>query len=85
MIIVGWGKDARPVANLGVKRCPNCNNNSRFDLHERATQLKLYFIPVARLNLKYFVACQICGAGYEVDNRQKDELLKLGPKSAVPL
>lgn len=76
-MIVGWGKYAKKIAYLGIMKCNNCKNYSHFHLYELSNKVKLYFLPVAKLNKKYFYACEICEYGNEIDLKKCEELLKI--------
>lgn len=77
MIIVGWGKDAKQIAYMGLLKCNNCNNYSHFHLYEIANKIKLYFVPVAKFNKKYILGCSVCNSGIEIDEDKKNELIAL--------
>jgi|LSQX01.2.fsa_nt_gb hypothetical protein len=76
-MIVGWGKDAKKIAYLGIMKCNNCKNYSHFHLYELVNKVKLYFVPVAKFNKKYFYACEICESGNEIDLKKCEELLRI--------
>ncbi|HED38013.1 MAG TPA: zinc-ribbon domain-containing protein [Ignavibacteria bacterium] len=74
MIIGGWGKKSKKVADAGLLRCKNCNNTAAFEIRELASTASLYFIPVAKWNKKTYLVCPICKAGYELP---EDDVKKL--------
>ena len=76
MLIAGWGKDAKVLAFVGLMKCQNCNNYSMWYLVEISSKVKVYFIPVAKYGSKYFVMCNVCENGYEVDKDKKNEILE---------
>lgn len=76
MVIFGWGKRGKEIAYLGVNKCPNCKNYGHFALHELANQVRLYFVPVANFNKKYYMVCGVCDAAWEVDSDQKSRILR---------
>lgn len=82
MIIAGWGKDAKDLAFAGIQKCGKCRNYAPIRLYEVSSRVTLYFIPVAKFNKKYYLVCPVCQAGAEVDQNEKDEILRnsnLGP------
>ncbi len=76
MIIAGWGKNAKKIAFSGINRCPNCKNWAPTNVYELATKASLYFIPVAKFNRKYYLVCSLCQAGWELDEKAKETLLR---------
>jgi len=76
MIIFGWGKGAKKLADLGFMKCGNCKNYSWFSLFEVSSKVKLYFVPVAKYGKRYVMACPICQGGIEVTKEEKDEILR---------
>jgi len=76
MIIFGWGKGAKKLADIGFNKCPNCKNYSWFYLCELSSKVKVYFVPVAKFNKKYYMVCSVCSAGLELTSKEKDEILR---------
>ena len=76
MIFYGWGKDLKQIAYAGIEKCPNCKNFGHFWLCENSSYASLYFVTVAKWNKKYFLMCELCQKGCEIDNAAKDELLR---------
>lgn len=76
LFLFGWGKNAKPIAYLGVIKCGHCKNYSHFHLYETYNNIKLYFVPVAKFNKKYIMACDTCQAGLELNENQKLKLLQ---------
>lgn len=77
MIFYGWGKDLKQIAYAGVEKCPNCKNFGHFSLCENSSYASLYFVTVAKWNKKYFLMCELCQKGCEIDAAGKDELLRM--------
>lgn len=75
-IIAGWGKDAKVIAYLGLRKCPNCRNYDHWQLHEVQKKVTAFFVPVAKWGAKYYMVCNVCQASYEMDSAQKQQLLK---------
>lgn len=76
MIIFGWGKKSKKIADIGLMRCKNCNNISGYELRELSRRASLYFISVAKWNKKYYLTCPICDAGYEIEESKKNMVLQ---------
>ena len=36
-------------------------------MHELSSQVRLYFVPVAKFNKKHYVVCGVCDAAWELD------------------
>lgn len=80
LFLFGWGKNAKKIAYLGMHKCKNCNNYAHFHMYEIANNIKVYFIPVAKFNKKYIMACDTCQAGIELNDTQRIILLQESAK-----
>jgi len=76
MIIGGWGKKSKKIADAGLLKCKNCNNTAAFEVRELANTASLYFIPVAKWNKKTYLVCPICEAGYELSEDDAKKLMQ---------
>lgn len=76
MIFYGWGKDLKQIAYVGIEKCRNCKNFGHFWLCENSSYASLYFVTVARWSKKYFLMCELCQRGFEIDKTAKDDLLR---------
>ena len=87
MIIVGWGRASKKIADLGIRKCDNCKNYAWFEMHEVSKKIKAYFIPVAKFGVEYYAVCPVCNNGMRVSKEQKDDFLRasiaIPPKDAV--
>lgn len=75
-IFFGWGQNSKKIADLGLKECENCHNIVGFELREVSKTAKLYFVPIAKWEKKYFIVCPICEAGYEVNEFKKNKVIQ---------
>jgi len=76
VIVFGWGKKAKRLANAGMSKCPNCHNWTAFGVFSRASAVSLYFVPVAKFGTKFYLVCSTCDAGFEINDAKKTELLR---------
>jgi hypothetical protein len=76
MIIAGWGKKGKEIAYYGMMKCPACRNHCDHRLYEYSNRVTLYFVPVAKFNVKHVLVCDICDAGREMDPKKKDEVMQ---------
>lgn len=76
LFLFGWGKNAKIIAYLGIIKCGHCKNYSHFHLYETYNNIKLYFVPVAKFNKKYIMACDTCQAGIELNENQRLKILQ---------
>ena len=74
-IIWGWGSKSKKIGDAGYMNCNNCNNFSWFTIRQLAKEFNLYFISVAKWNRKYYLVCEICNAGYEIDKDKINNIL----------
>ena len=70
MIVVGWGKKGNKVGYVGINKCPKCKNYAHFSLYELVSNVKLYFVTVAKFNKKRYMVCEVCDTGYELNEDQ---------------
>lgn len=78
MILFGYKKGGKRIAYVGFHNCNNCNNLTNFYLYETSFRPTLYFVPIAKFNVKYFMMCSICEGGIEID---KEKALALREES----
>jgi len=76
MFIVGWGKNAKAVAYLGIGKCPNCRNYTHMYLYEVKKKISLMFVPVAKFDTHHFIVCSTCQAAAEIPPEKVDEVLR---------
>lgn len=80
MIITSWGKKAKLIGYIGIMKCPNCKNYTHFSLYELFSNIKLYFVTVAKYNKKRYVVCSICEAGLELNEEDYNALVSALPQ-----
>lgn len=76
MLIFNWGKKSKKITDAGIMRCQNCHNMVGFELRELSNKAGLYFISMIKWNKKYFLACPICNAGFELTEESKNNILR---------
>ena len=76
LILFGWGKKSKKLADAGIMRCKNCNNYSAFEIRELAKNINLYFIPIAKWDKRTFLVCRVWVAGYELTKEGRDKILQ---------
>lgn len=76
LILFGWGKKSKKLADAGIMKCKNCNNYSAFEIRELAKNINLYFIPIAKWDKRTFLVCPICEAGYELTKEGREKILQ---------
>ena len=76
MILVGWGKNAKKIADLGMAKCHNCKNYAWFEMYEVSKKVKAYFIPVAKFGVQYFAVCTVCNHGESISRDRKGEVIR---------
>jgi hypothetical protein len=74
-VLAGWGQNAKPIAYVGIIKCPNCRNHGHFHLYEVAKKASVFFVPVAKWGRKYYMVCGVCEAAVEVPEPEKDTIL----------
>ncbi len=76
ILIGGWGKKSKKIADAGLLKCKNCNNTVAFEVRELAKTASLFFVPVAKWSKKTYLVCPICEAGYELSENDTKKLLQ---------
>jgi hypothetical protein len=84
MFIAGWGKKGKEIAYFGIMKCEMCRNHADHRLYEYSQRVTVYFIPVAKFNVKYYLVCDICDTAREMDPEKKSELLQMTVHIASP-
>ncbi|HOV70536.1 MAG TPA: zinc ribbon domain-containing protein [Clostridia bacterium] len=47
--------------------CPSCGKFAKYEIHKSYMYFHVFFIPIFRWNVKYFVKTSCCGSFYELD------------------
>lgn len=78
MIIFGWGhvtkKQNGPTMTM---KCPNCNNNTWFQLWRHRKWFTLFFIPLIPYSTTHFLSCGVCFQGVELKGVQLQQAKQL--------
>jgi transcription elongation factor Elf1 len=77
MILVGWGGKQKKLGETFLIACPNCNNDTVWQVIETSKRITLYFVPVAKWAKEYFLVCPVCSAGLQLRDRDEAEDLLL--------
>ena len=72
----GTKQEMEMLGYLGVTSCQNCNNSAHHMLYQLVKSASVYFVPVAAWGKGNYVICEVCNAGTEVSDDQKDFLLQ---------
>ena len=76
MLVAGWGKKSKKIADAGLYKCQNCKNTTTFEVVEISNYASAYFIKFAKWKKQFCLVCSICDATYELTEENKDKLLK---------
>lgn len=77
-IIFGWNHPTETHFGPAFPmRCPRCNNEVFFHLHRIKLWFTLFFIPVIPYQSKYYLSCEICGCGKELEGEDLEIAKKL--------
>jgi hypothetical protein len=79
MIIFGSGGDLVRVQSEGKQECSYCGCKQRFSLLLRYEFTHAYFIFAFVTSRRYFVTCDECQRGYEVDRAETEPTLERIP------
>jgi hypothetical protein len=73
-MFIGYSSGHSKYLYVGKMRCENCNNVSDFYIYEKAFKPRIMFIPIAKINKSYMLACELCKRGYEISEQKVKEL-----------
>lgn len=75
MIIV-WGSKgfSKEEESPVYDKCPKCNNESRYKLVTVGRKFTLFWIPLFTMSKKRYLACPICSAGVELQDKEYQQL-----------
>ena len=77
MIIAGWGKKSKKIADAGLYKCQNCKNTATFEIRQLTNYASAYFIKLAKWKKQFYLVCSVCNAGHKLTEEDKNELLEL--------
>ena len=75
-IFGGTTEEMETLGYLGVAACQNCGNSTHHVLYQLVKSASVYFVPVAAWGKGNYVICEVCSAGTEVSDDQKDFLVR---------
>jgi|SRR5579859_2392779 len=70
MIFYGWGKKSVPLADMGMRSCPQCGDFRPFRVVLNYSYFNLYWIFGVVTRKRYIAACNICSRGALVEKSQ---------------
>lgn len=73
-IIAGYGSNNKCIETF-VDTCPFCGRRTTLKVYETSNNVNVYFVPVAKFNKHYYLACHLCDKALELTKEQKKELL----------
>ncbi len=77
-ILFGFGH--RTVKEYGPTlptKCSNCNNSTFWRLSYSRSWFTLFFIPIIPYQSKYYLLCEICSRGMELEGPQIEKAKQL--------
>lgn len=72
---IGYTSGAKELLSIPLMPCPACEMMGGMAIYEKSFKPTVMFIPVAKLNVKYYVICKHCERGLEIDKPTAQELL----------
>jgi zinc-ribbon family len=78
MIIFGWGRVTKKQhgPTLAMK-CPQCNNETWFQLWRYRSWFTLFFIPLIPYSTAHFLSCSVCSQGMELNGDRLQQAKQL--------
>ena len=78
MIIYGWGHTTKKLHGPTMAMtCPNCNNDTWFQLWRYRKWFTLFFIPLIPYSTTHFLSCGVCSQGMELKGDQLQQARQL--------
>lgn len=69
-MFVGYRKGLKEKVIISDLECPSCHSVGGMTLYENSFRPTVMFVPVAKFNVKYYIFCQFCERGGEVDKEK---------------
>lgn len=78
MILFGWGHCTKKNhgATLPIT-CPNCNNQTVYELVNMKEWFTLFFIPIIPYKSKHYLLCNICSQGLALKAQQVEKAKRM--------
>ncbi|MBP3581946.1 MAG: zinc-ribbon domain-containing protein, partial [Clostridia bacterium] len=67
--IWGFGKRSNYTGELVKDTCGNCGTEQNMNILTEYNYGSLFFIPILKMNRKYYIVCQHCGAGKQIGKK----------------
>lgn len=83
-IIFGTTGRVKPFNIYEDDVCGICKNANKMQLHEASQWITFFFIPMIKINKKYFFVCPNCGASREVDKQEAKALIASAKTAKAP-
>jgi len=79
MIIFGTRGKIYTLLSLGKRKCEHCHNEAEFYLTISFRYFHIFWIPMFITIKNYYVICEICNYGVEMDKRKIEENFENSP------
>lgn len=81
-IIFGWPTKQKHIGATSPGYCDHCANHALFHLHKTRMWFSLFWVPLFPLGrANYFLSCEICGAGIELEKHEAKKAKELVEKT----
>ena len=81
--IGGAGNQSKDLGLRPNQPCPGCGSRLGMELIRTGGYIHLFFVPVFRYGIQYFLTCPSCGKTYEI-SREDGRMLERNPDLALP-
>lgn len=75
MFVAGYGRRAKALGHGPTLDCPNCHNRVETVIVETSRRVSLMFVPVAKWDSEFWLACPICERAGRLDGRAHAQLI----------
>ena len=82
-LIGGAGNGSKDLGLRKNQLCPGCKSRLGMQLIRTNGYIHLFFVPVFRYGVQYFLVCPACGRAYEI-SREDGRRLEHQPDLALP-
>ena len=76
MVLIGYGQRIKDDIWMGNDICPACGQRTQFRLKRLQQRATVFYIPVMSVTQKRMLVCDRCGAGWEKNRQEYNEMVK---------
>ena len=75
-VLIGYGQRIKDDIWMGNDICPACGQRTQFRLKRLQQRATVFYIPVMSVTQKRMLVCDRCGAGWEKNRQEYNEMVR---------